>query len=770
MLSRSEHRLNANWRFHPGFIAASTPQLANDATWRQVDLPHDWSMEGPFDPANILEAMPLGKFLVARDDSGLPAGEGWYRKTFHLDRDVFGNLSAVRAFLRVEGAFKRSRVWLNGEFVGENPSGYVPRTYDITGFLGANERPFKWPGSTCSITIHVDATEKQGHWHEGAGLYRDVSLILTPPCHLGLNPPQASLVEAGVLVAAELINSDAVAREGVLRHQVSTPDGKTVLRWERTVILPPGGTIETRDFLDFPAPHLWDVDDPFLYRLRSELEITALDSVDAIETPFGLRRCEFGADGAFRLNGRRLQIRGGCVHNDFAVFGAAVPPEANAMTVAELKAMGCNLLRSAHHHASESLMLECDQQGMLLWAEHRGLVALSEEVQFGSLRDSIRASRHHPCVVVWCLANHGGDAAGELTARLVKANAIAHAEDPTRPTAIALEGTSDHNRNGFALVTDLVGYNGGVNVGSDSWVEHGHERFPARKIIISEFGSGRGARGVYEDAPSVPGGGSYLAEDGRVFELSGGCFSVFGLCRRLEREWRDIVERPYLPGGIVWAAVDYWGETAGWPTVISQMGAALDVCRFRKDSYYFFQREWTTKPMLHLFPAWDWPGREGTSVPVWVYSNCAEVELFLNGKSLGAKAPRPGTHLEWEVVYEPGELRAVAVGERLETISHTPGPADHLVLEGRHFVAVSLADAAGNRLGRSDALLRVRAEGGAQLLGLASGDPCGKETSGNNSCRLFNGLALAVFRLGDSPGEATFAVEGLPTITIGIEP
>jgi len=508
--NRSTHCLNDNWRFHRGFIPATTPQLANDAEWREVDLPHDWSIEGPFEQKNIIAAMPLGKFLVARDESGLPAGEGWYRKTFHLDREIFGEVGDGKVFLKIDGAFKHSRIWINGEFVGENHSGYTPKIYDVSHFFGANENPFKWPGSTYSITIHVDAAEKEGHWHEGAGIYRDVFLILTPSCYFEHYLPIVTLEEsnancAKVKIAAKLVNEKTESLNGILKYRIFSPGGNSVLSWQKAIELPPASFLKTEDTLEIPSPELWDIDNPALYRLQSELEILDLDIIDKTENYFGLRHFEFAQGGKFFLNGKPLQIHGGCIHNDFAVFGVAVPREANAKSVAELKNMGCNLIRSAHHHASESLLLECDRQGMLFWAESRALVILSEDIQYEQLRDSIRAARHHPCIIAWGLANHGGDAHGELTTRLSKAHTIARLEDPTRPTAVALEGTSDHNLNGFAMVTDLVGYNGGVGA-SEEWVQYGREHYPERKIIVSEFGSGCGSRGVYQSIASSDSG------------------------------------------------------------------------------------------------------------------------------------------------------------------------------------------------------------------------------------------------------------------------
>ncbi|KKR03288.1 MAG: Beta-galactosidase, family GH2 [Candidatus Uhrbacteria bacterium GW2011_GWF2_39_13] len=754
---RSVYCLNDNWCFHKGFIMSSTPHLANDADWRNIDLPHDWSIEGPFDKKNITEAIPLGKSIVARDESGLPSGEGWYRKTFWMDPKIFGEVGDGRAFLKMEGAFKHSKIWINGEFVGENRSGYTPAIYDISCFLGANERSFRWPGSTYSITIHVNAEEQQGHWHEGAGIYRDVTLIFTPSCRFEHYSPIVTLKETNsgkVVVSATLINSSNEARDGILKYRILSPDGNCAASKQKKIKLPSAGTLKTEDTLEIHSPTLWNIDNPFLYCLESELEIPDLEISDKVEENFGLRYFDFAPDGKFSLNGTPLQIRGGCIHNDFAVFGVALPYEANAITVAELKNMGCNLIRSAHHHASESLMLECDRIGMLFWAEHRGLISLSEDVQYESLRESIKASRRHPSVIIWGLANHGGDAYGETTARLIKANDIAHSEDPTRPTAVALECSSDHNINGFAAVTDLVGYNGGA-----ARTQRDHELYPERKIIISEFGSGRGARGIYQSAAFSIGGKKYYSEDGRVFEQTGSYVSIFDLCRRTESEWAEIVQKKYLYGGIVWAAIDYLGETAGWPLVNSQMGAALDICRFRKDTYYFFQQEWTTTPMLHVFPPWEHPGQEGKEVPVWIYSNCTEIELFLNGRSMGTKVAKTGSHLEWNVIYEPGELRAVALtssGQHIEKISVTPGRAANISLDIRKleeeeageyiFVSIGLVDVKGNVLNHADNLLELQVEGIVQLVGIASGDPCEKVTIGNKSCQLFSGKALAIFR------------------------
>ena len=777
---RSSHSLNEGWRFHKGFIPSSTPHLVNDATWREVDLPHDWSIEGPFDEKNIYAVQPIGKFYVASDKSGLPTGEGWYRKTFELDRETFGELGDGRVFLKVEGAFNHSKVWINGEFVGENHSGYMPKIYDVTSFFGANERVFRWPGTTYSITIHVNAFEKQGHWHEGAGVYRDVTLLITPSTCFALDTPYVSLEGVGngevdVNVKTRLENHHRKARGVVLKHRILSPRGDEVLSWRKKLDLPAHTSMDSDDRLKIANPELWGIENPALYTLRSTLETLGKDVVDEVETDFGLRTVEFADNGVFLLNGERVQIRGGCVHNDFAVFGVALPDEANARTVAELKAMGCNVIRSAHNHPSESLMRECDRQGMLLWSEYRGLLSIHEELRYDALRDLVRIVRRHPSVATICLANSGGDGNGELTERLKKAHDAVKSVEPSMTTSIAIEGTSDHNANGFAMVTDLVGYNGGVRPGADDWVAYGHENHPKRKIFISEFGSGRGARGIYRNVVLSPSEEKYFAGDGRVFEQTGGCFSMFDLCQRTEDEWRAIMERDFLYGGIVWSAIDYWGETAGWPTVISQFGAALDICRFRKDSFYFFQQEWSNEPMLHIFPAWHWPGRKGAEVPVWMYSNCDEVELFLDGESLGSKPMRRGTHLEWKTVYKPGTLKAVARtadGATIEKSSVTPRAPAEIALDashplrdgGYHFVTISIVDADENSLSHSSDTVSVRTEGDLRLIGICSGSPIGKETIGNDSCELFSGLALAIFQKPDSSNtaKAVFSIEGLP--------
>ncbi|MDD5707320.1 MAG: DUF4982 domain-containing protein, partial [Kiritimatiellae bacterium] len=441
---------------------------------------------------------------------------------------------------------------------------------------------------------------------------------------------------------------------------------------------------------------------------------------------------------------------------------------ANARTVEVLKAMGANTIRSSHNPAAPSLMEACDRLGMLLWAETRNLYV--EKGALDDLRDLIRRDRNHPCIIVWGLANTAGSPDGRLTACLRQLNELAHQIDPGRPTAVGLEGNAGANDNGFAMVTDVVGYNGG-GMGID---DRDHRLYPRRCMLHSEYSSGTGARGIY--ARTAPANAELETfGDGRVMARSGQYASSYDLCLSHEKEWLHIAQRPWLAGGLMWSIVEYRGETNGWPVVTSQFGA-LDLCRFPKDVYYYYQKEWTTRPMLHLFPHWTWPGREGQRIEVWCYSNCDTVDLFLNGDKVrgiphflqhGASWP----HLYWDVPYAPGTLCAegridgkVVCRQEIRTAGaptslRLAADRTHIRADGEDvsFVTIRVHDDQGEPVPTAGVPVTVEVTGNGRLLGLSSGDPSSHESEKGSTVKTFNGLCLAIVQSNGQTGTVRVA-------------
>ena len=475
-----------------------------------------------------------------------------------------------------------------------------------------------------------------------------------------------------------------------------------------------------------------------------------------METSFGIRWFDFTPERGFFLNGEHVQLRGMCIHHDFGGLGVALPPRAHEKNVEVMKSMGCNILRSAHNAAAPSLMEACDRLGMLFIAEHRYL--LHGKRGLPALEELIMRDRNHPSIIAWSLGNTAGDPSGTITDKLRFVHNQTKKLDPSRPTMVCLEGNADANKNGFAMVTDIVGYNGG-GMGID---DRDHKLFPERKMWISEYSSGRGTRGVYH--ASIPKEYEVLG-DGRKVRCDGKYESIYELCRAHEREWAHIAQRPWLAGGAMWSGIEYRGETVGWPIVTSQFGV-LDICRFPKDTYYYYLQEWTETPMVHIFPHWSWPGREGKSIDIWCYSNCHEVELFLNGNSLGKKTTEPLTHISWQVPYEPGTLDAkgyidgkLAASKRVATAGEPKKirlTADRTILvadgEDLSFITAEVLDDANNLVPTANLSLTFNVQGKGKLLGLSSGNPACHKNEKGKEIASFMGLCLAIVQSSMEPG------------------
>ncbi len=743
--ARTKVKLDSQWSFQQGDPAGAEQADFNDRSWQAVELPHDWAVDQP-----ISEGHP-------RYNGFYPRGIGWYRRRLELD----SSFAARQVYLEFEGVYRNSTLWVNGQKLGSHLSGYTGVVYDLTPHLHFGSQPNL-------LAVRVDGRDGEGWWYEGDGIYRHVWLIATDKIHIAnwgtfITTPRVSATAAVARARITVQNDTAAAQICRVRTEVLDGLGQTAARMESEGSVGANSSQDITREGTIANPHLWSPDAPHLYRAKTEVFVAG-KLVDVSETPFGVRWFEFTADRGFFLNGRPLQLRGMCVHHDFGGLGVALPDRANEKTVEIMKQMGCNFLRSAHNDPAPSLLEACDRLGLLVWAETRYLGP--SNTAGPPLRDLIRRERNHPSIICWSLANTAGSKDGRETRYLKDLNQLAHEEDPSRPTAFACEGNADANANGFALVTDIMGYNGG-GMGIDN---RDHKVYPQRKMLVSEFSSGRGARGVYEEKTLARVTTERLG-DGRTVTNAGQYFSTYNLCRSHEAEWSHIAQRPWLAGGAMWAGIDYGGETCGWPMVTSQFGV-LDRARFPNDAFYYYLQEWTTNRMVHLFPHWTWPGKEGQHIEVWCYSNCDAVELLLNGKSLGAKPCRPLTHLEWKVAYQPGTLSARALKEGkvvcTDEVKTAGAPARIQIVADRNalasngcdlsFITARILDAQGNIDPVADNELAFHIEGPGRLLGLCSGDPASHENPKAGRMKAFNGLLLAIIQSENRPGNITVRV------------
>ena len=771
-------KINDGWRFFKGDIEKAEAPDCNDIFWQQVKIPHDWSIEGPFSKENYIPAVMIANHLEGRADSYLPKGIGWYRK--EIDKSRF-DLNSNTVYIEFEGVFRNSTLWINGEKVGIHPWGYTGFFYNITPFLLPDRQ-------TDILALRVDASDMEGWWYEGSGIYRNVWLIVKRKLHISpwgifIFTPYVETRNALIKLEITVTNSSDKQGSFTIITEIISPEGKVITSGKTEHFIASSRTEKFFQEYTVNNPLLWSTETPNLYTARTHI-LLGKEEVDVVDTHFGIRFFEFTPDRGFFLNGKNLQIRGGCIHHDFGGLGCGLPDRAYEKTVEMLKEMGCNMIRSAHNAAAPALMDACDRSGILFWAEHRYLGPVE---RCGTpLREMIRRDRNHPCIIVWGIANTAGSPDGKLTEYLKTLNSIAKEEDPTRPTGVALEGNADANENGFAMVTDIVGYNGG----GMGIVDRDHRLFPERKMLITEFSSGRGTRGIYEPITVKYDKNSTIEEygDGRIMKHTGEYSTIFRLCEQHEKEWEHIALRPWLAGGIMWSAIEYYGETKGWPFVTSEFGV-MDICRFPKDVFYYYKKLWTSQPVLHLFPHWTWPGKEGKLIDIWCYTNCDTVDIYLNGKvqkgiphflQKGTSFP----HLYWSIPYEPGVITAEGrIGGNVvcyKEIKTAGKPARVNAIPDRDlikadnedlsFITISIEDEAGTTIPYADNEIEVSIKGNGRLLALCSGDPCSHESPKENRVRVFNGLCLAILQSTFKAGIIKFEVSspGLKSTIIDI--
>ena len=714
--------LDFGWKFHLGNEWAFAQNLAkagtgsgpasmsfSDASWRPVNLPHDWVVELPFD--STADAghgfKPVGP--------GFPqTSVAWYRRTFDLPETDAGK----RLWLEFDGVFRNCDVFVNGWFVGHHNSGYDSFRYDITDVANYSGKNI--------VAVKVDASQFEGWFYEGAGIYRHVWLVKTAPVAIAPNGIFVWSVfknnvpegPAAILVEATLFHSTNVATAIKVNCQIISPDGKSLSTFENSIAAESQPVIGLQTSID--SPELWSPENPKLYKLITTVE-TGGKVVDQKETEFGIRTVAFDPDKGFLLNGKPYELKGTCNHQDHAGVGAALPDALQYFRVKKLKEMGCNAIRTSHNAPTPELLDACDHLGLLVMDENRLLG--SDAANLAQFEGQILRDRNHPSVAIWSLANEEftvqDTPAGKRVANTMQT--LLQQLDPTRPITYAAPVGDDYEQN-INSVIEVRGWN--YHVGQD--MDNYHREHPVQPEVGTEQGSTVSTRGIYVTDPAR---GYVSAYDTNAQPWSS----------TAERWWSYFAERPWLSGGFIWTGFDYRGEPTpyGWPCINSHFGV-LDMCGFPKDLYYYYQSWWTDKPVVHLLPHWNWPGKEGQDINVWCFSNCKEVELFLNGKSLGRKTMEPNSHLEWTVTYEPGTLSAQGYdsdGKLIATtkVETTGAPAavrlepDRITInadgEDVSVITVSVRDARNRIVPVATNLVDFDLEGPGKILGVGNGDP-----------------------------------------------
>ena len=705
----------------------------DDSTWRRIDLPHDWAVELPFKNAPELP-----------DHGGKPLGRdypetsvGWYRRVFDLQTAD----NRKRISVEFDGVFRDAIVIFNGFYLGRNFSGYAPFRFDLSDLANFGGRNV--------LAVRVDATLGEGWFYEGAGIYRHVWLTKTAPVHVAQwGTCVRSEVQEGraqLSISSAVQNESAEGKECRVISRIVNGSGETIASTRsNTERVAAGEVFEFESLVSVVAPQLWSLEEPYLYRLRTEI-YTGSDLVDQTEIPFGIRSIRFDPDKGFFLNEKPVRIKGTCNHQDHAGVGTALPDRLHYYRVERLKEMGSNAYRTSHNPPAPELLDACDRLGMLVLDETRMMCSTPEGLS--QLERMIRRDRNHPSVIMWSLGNEEWAVQGEERGRRIveSMRRLAHTLDPSRPITVAMD-SGYSNGKGVPRAVDVQGFNY-----QREDLDAFHRTFPALPTVGTETAGTYCTRGIYASDTSK---GYVSAYDVNCPEYGA----------TAEKWWTFFADRDYLGGGFVWTGFDYRGEPSpySWPCISSHFGA-MDTCGFPKDNYFYYQAWWESQPVLHLFPHWNWSGKEGQEIEVWCHTNLDSVELFLNGTSLGAKSVRRNSHLEWRVKYVPGVLEARGSRDGRVVVTakrETTGAPDRIVLRPDRLtiagdgadvsvISAEIVDALGRTVPTASNQISFGISGPGRLIGLGNGDPSchepDKPPSFNQGRRsAFNGLCMTL--------------------------
>lgn len=763
---RQRLSLDENWRFHLGhatnpekdfhfgtarlfaktaenYGTALRPDF-DDSTWENVNLPHDWAVALPFKQTPNGDVMSHGYKPVG----GLyPENSiGWYRKTFDMST---AEDTTLRVVLTFDGVFRDSEVWVNNFYCGSHFSGYTGFSYDITDFIRYDRENV--------IVVRVDATKYEGWFYEGAGIYRHVWLNLFDNLHFTENGIfvhanlNSDFSEAQLTIQTEMENHDNIRKEGSVITRIFDRHGKQVAQaGEEKINLEPGEKIELKKQLAIDKPELWDLDTPHLYKAVSTIQ-SGNKIIDRVETRFGIRDIYVDADKGLFLNGKNIKIKGVCCHQDHAGVGSALPDYLQYYRIGLLKEMGVNAYRPAHNPPTPELLDACDSLGMLVLNETRLMNSGKEYMaQFEAL---VLRDRNHPSVYMWSIGNEEEVYQSSIEGKRIALSMMRKLRqlDPTR---VATYGANVGNvTTGVNEVIPVRGFNYNLHGVDDYRLAR-----PDQPVFGSEVGSTVTTRGIYaKDTVNC-----YLTDFDENYPP---------WASTAKQWWTMAAGRDWFMGGFVWTGFDYRGEPTPfhWPNINSHFGI-MDMCGFPKNIYYYYQSWWTDKDMLHIAPHWNWKGKEDEKIKVWVNSNAETIEMFLNGKSLGKKEmPRNG-HLQWEVPYTPGKLKAIAVknGRKFEkTVETTTEPYQivlapsktTLLADGRDAIVVNVSavDKNGREVPDTNELVRFSVAGDAKIIGVGNGDPSSHEpdkcADGTWQRSLFNGKCQLILLAGTTDNQ-----------------
>jgi beta-galactosidase len=720
---------------HAGENVSFVQTNCDDSSWRLLNLPHDWAVGLPF---NSSADGGHGFKPVGSSSFGIN-NIGWYRHTFVLP----AGFSGQNFWLEFGGVYRNCLVWLNGHILGRNVSGYSSFYFDVTPYLN--------PGGTNVLVVRVDASRFEGWFYEGAGIYRHVWLTTENPVHVAewgtfAYTSTLSGSNATVTIRTDVTNqSNAATVNGNLISTIRDANGNAVASVASPLNIPAGQDLVVTQSVSFVA-NLWSLETPYLYKL-----VTIVSNQNAVadiyNTPFGVRTVSIDSTNGVFINGRHVEIQGMCNHQDMAGVGSALPDRLQYYRIERLKEMGCNAYRTSHNEPTAELIDACDQLGMLVLDENRRIGTNAEPLS--ELSRQIRRDRNHPSVFMWSLANEEslqGTSTGASIMQVMQN--LVHSLDPSRLCTAALNSWGS----GFSSVLDVNGFN--YALGSlDSY----HAGNPAEPIIGSETSSEVGTRGIYTNEAAL---GYVRAYDNNAVSWG----------ETAEAWWQFYSARPWASGGFCWTGFDYRGEPTpyGWPCINSHFGV-MDMCGFPKDIFYYYQANWSLKPVLHLFPHWNW-STPGQPIDIWAFGNCQTVELFTNGVSLGRQTLNVQSHVEWDnVPYSAGTLQAIGYNYGVPVITNTVvtagAPAaialipdrSNILSDGRDVLVVTVAvlDSLGNVVPTATNEIYFAISGNGTILGVGDGNPSSHEADKANQRAVFNGLAQVIIQSTTQPGSIT---------------
>ncbi|WP_121613392.1 glycoside hydrolase family 2 TIM barrel-domain containing protein [Mesobacillus foraminis] len=777
-LSVKSRKFNFDWKFQKGDYSDASNIQFDDSDWRTLDLPHDWSIEGPF------------KQEYASSTGYLPGGIGWYRKKF----SVPDSLKGKKVFIQFDGIYKNSEVWVNEQYLGKRPYGYSSFHYDLTPYLNFGDEENV-------IAVKVDHTDfADSRWYTGSGIYRNVFINLTEqvyikPYGVFITPPNISASEAEIRIQTSIRNEFGHEAEIQIQHHIKNAEGKEVISCSSAEIIPAQGELDCSHTIFLEKPTLWSPETPYLYQVETKV-IKDGEVISFETTPFGVRHFHFDADSGFYLNGKSYKMKGVCIHHDAGCLGAAVPEKVWHRRLQLLKDAGVNAIRMSHNPPAPELLDMCDSYGFLVqdeafdewehpknkWVEgwNKGQPALdgyasdfSEWAEI-DLRDMILRDRNHPSIIFWSIGNEidypndpyshpvledrykadkpEAKGMGGIAKRLAK---VVKQYDPTRPVTAALASARMSNETEFPDALDVVGYNY-----QELRYAEDHERYPKRVIYGSE-------NGRHHDA------------------------------------WLAVEHNDFISGQFIWTGIDYLGEARGWPLRHATPGM-LDLAGFKKPLYFFKQSEWSNEDMVYAGLTslkanspekinWDhevvskWEGTEGEIVRVACCTNCPEVDLILNGESVGVKKREdfPGGTIYWDIPYSEGTLKAAGIRNGVICCTHelkTAGapakvcltPDINVLKADKQDVAhieVNILDHDHNLVFDADHLIDCTIEGPGEIIGIECSNPASHQHYKATSRMAFHGKLLIYVKAADQPGTITLkaSTAGLESASVIIE-